>query len=208
MPRGAQVTGVDIASNLVRRATDRARAERIEGAHFREADAEDLPFPDADYDVVTSLVGAMFAPKPELVAREMLRVCRSGGLIAMANWTPQGFIGRMLRTVSAFIAPSGLPSPLLWGDESTVRERFADGASSMDFQVRPYAFDYPFAPFEVVELFRRYYGPVNRAFAALDEDGQARLFSELETLWSDHNLATDGFTRVEAQWLEVRAVRA
>ena len=104
----------------------------------------------------------------------------------------------MLRTVSAFIAPSGLPSPLLWGDPSTVRERFSDGVSSMDLEVRPHTFDYPFPPSEVVELFRRYYGPVNRAFAALDENGQARLFSELEALWSEHNLTTDGFTRVQA----------
>src|SRR5262249_1587246 len=101
---------------LVERARARAQAEGLR-ARFEEADAEALPFEDASFDVVTSLIGAMFAPRPELVAKELLRVCVPGGTIAMANWTPQGFVGQMFKTISKFIAPSGMPSPVLWGDE-------------------------------------------------------------------------------------------
>ncbi len=119
---GLEVIGVDIASNLVERARARAQAEELR-ARFEEADAEALPFDDASFDVVTSVIGAMFAPRPDLVAKELLRVCKPGGTIAMANWTPQGFVGQMFKTVSTFIAPSGMPSPVLWGDETTVRER-------------------------------------------------------------------------------------
>lgn len=120
--RWSEVTGVDIASNLVERARARTQAEGLR-ARFQEADAEALPFEDASFDVVASLIGAMFAPRPDLVARELLRVCKPGGTIAMVNWTPQGFVGQMFNTVSKFIAPSGMPSPVLWGDEITVRER-------------------------------------------------------------------------------------
>ena len=127
---GLEVTGVDIASNLVERARVRAQAEGLR-ARFEEADAEALPFEDASFDVVTSLIGAMFAPRPDLVAKELLRVCEPGGTIAMANWTPQGFVGQMFKTVSTFIAPSGMPSPVLWGDETTVRERLGKGLSDL-----------------------------------------------------------------------------
>lgn len=117
---GIIATGIDIAENLVERARERARMERL-GAQFRVADAEALPFADASFDFVTSLTGAMFAPRPEVVAAELLRVCRSGGTIALANWTPQGFVGKMLQCVASFVAPSGMPAPVLWGDEAAVR---------------------------------------------------------------------------------------
>ena len=119
-----------------------------------EGDAEALPFDDASFDVVASVVGAMFAPRPELVAKEMLRVCVPGGTIAMVNWTPQGFIGQMFKAVAKFIAPSGMPSPVLWGDETTVRERFGNGLSESPLVKRDYTFSYPFPPSEVVEFFR------------------------------------------------------
>ena len=119
---GLEVTGVDIARNLIERARERAQAEGLP-AQFEEADAEALPFEDASFDIVASLVGAMFAPRPDLVAQELLRVCSPGGTLAMVNWTPQGFIGQMFKAVSKFIAPSGMPAPVLWGDEATVRKR-------------------------------------------------------------------------------------
>jgi len=178
---GVEVTGVDIAGNLVGRARSRAQAEGLH-ARFEEADAEALPFEDASFDVVVSLIGAMFAPQPQLVAQELLRVCAPGGTIAMANWTPQGFIGQMFKTVSKFIAPSGMPSPVLWGDEATVRERLGPGLSQLSLTKRQYLFSYPFAPSEVVEFFRLYYGPTNRAFASLDDKGQVQLRQEPETL--------------------------
>ena len=203
---GVGVTGVDIAGNLVERAQARAQAESLI-VQFHEADAEALPFADASFDVVVSLIGAMFAPRPELVARELLRVCEPGGTIAMANWTPQGFVGQMFKTVSKFIAPSGMPSPVLWGDEPTVRERLSHGLSQLSITKRQYLFDYPFSPSEVVELFRLYYGPINRAFDSLDADGQAQLRQELETLWAAHNRAGADCTTVVAEYLEVIGVR-
>ena len=204
---GLDVTGVDIAPNWVERARVRARAEGLK-ARFEEADAEALPFEDASFDVVTSLVGAMFAPRPDLVANELLRVCEPGGTLAMANWTPQGFIGQMFKTLSTFIAPSGMPSPVLWGDEATVHERLGNGLSDLKLTRRYYTLSYPFPPSEVVEFFRLYYGPMNKAFASLDDDGAKRLRQELEALWSAHNRAGTDCTTVFAEYLEVIGVRA
>jgi ubiquinone/menaquinone biosynthesis C-methylase UbiE len=203
---GMEVTGVDIAGNLVQRARARAQAEGLK-VRFQEADAEALPFDDASFDVVVSLIGAMFAPRPELVARELLRVCVPGGTIAMANWTPEGFIGRMFKTIAKFIAPSGMPSPVLWGDEPTVRERLGHGLSQLSLTRRQYLFSYPFPPSEVVEFFRQYYGPTNRAFASLDAEGQTWLRQELEMLWASHNRAGADCTTVFAEYLEVIGIR-
>lgn len=204
---GAEVTGVDIAGNLVERAQTRAQAEGL-NARFDEADAEALPFDDASFDVVVSLIGAMFAPRPELVARELLRVCEPGGTIAMANWTSQGFVGQMFKTMSKFIAPVGMPSPVQWGDEQTVRERLGHGLSELSLTRRQYLFSYPFPPTEVVEFFRQYYGPTNRAFASLDDEGQAQLRQELEILWTAHNRAGADCTTVLAEYLEIIGIRA
>lgn len=204
---GLEVTGVDIAGNWVERARARAQAEDLR-ARFEEADAEALPFEDGSFDVVASLIGAMFAPRPDLVAKELLRVCVPGGTIAMANWTPQGFVGQMFKTVAKFIAPSGMPSPVLWGDETTVRERLGKGLSELSMARRQYTFTYPFPPSEVVELFRLYYGPTNQAFAALHGAGQERLRGELEALWSAHNRGGTDSTTVFAEYLEVIGIRA
>lgn len=125
----------------------------------------------------------------------------------MANWTPQGFIGQMFKAVSKFIAPSGMPSPVLWGDETTVRERLGHGLSQLSLTKRQYLFSYPFPPAEVVEFFRLYYGPANRAFASLDAEGQAQLRHELEALWTVHNRAGAGCTTVFAEYLEVIGTR-
>jgi SAM-dependent methyltransferase len=200
-------TGVDIAPNLIQRAQARPMAEGL-NARFMEGDAEALPFEDGSYDVVTSLVGAMFAPRPELVARELLRVCSPGGTIAMGNWTPQGFVGQMFKTFAKFIAPSGMPAPVLWGDETVVRERLGPGVSDLKMTRRHYNFTYPFPAAEVVEFFRQYYGPTNRAFASLDEDSAKRLRNELEGLWCEHNRGGDELTVVAAEYLEVVAIRA
>lgn len=204
---GVNVTGIDIAPNLIHRAQTRARAEGL-NAHFLEGDAEALPFEDGSFDVVTSLIGAMFAPRPELVARELLRVCSPGGTIAMGNWTPEGFVGQMFKTFAKFLAPSGSPAPVMWGNEAVVRERLGAGVSELRMTRRQYHFDYPFPPTEVVELFRQYYGPTNRAFTALDDRAAKNLREELEMLWSTHNRAGNELTFVAAEYLEVVAVRA
>jgi len=206
--RGARVTGVDIATNAILAARGRANADGID-ARFDEGDAEALPYPDAGFDVVTSLYGAMFAPRPERVAAELLRVCRPGGTIAMGNWTQGGFIGTMFKTFARFIAPPGMPSPVLWGDERVVTQRFGAGVSRLRLTRVNYRFDYPFGPADVVEFFRQNYGPTTRAFAALNEADAASLRGELVNLWTSNNQATEpGHTMVDAEYLEVVATRA
>jgi SAM-dependent methyltransferase len=204
---GAKVTGIDIASNLIEQARARAQAENLD-AHFDEGDAEMLPYPDNSFDLVISLIGAMFAPRPELVAAELVRVSRPGGKIIMANWTPGGFVGQMFKTHGKHVPPPAItPPPVKWGDEETVRERFQDGVSHLKLNRRLYPFRYPFPPAQVVEFFRTYYGPSHKAFAALDSEKQAALRQDLERLWTEHNSATDGTTSLEAEYLEVVAIK-
>lgn len=204
---GADVVGIDLASNLVSQARARALAEGV-SVQFDEGDAEELPYSDASFDLIITLIGAMFAPRPDRVAAELKRVCRPGGRIVMASWTASGFVGLMFKTIAKHVPPPpSVPSPLFWGDEAIVRERLTQGSTALSFARRLYPFEYPFPPCEVVEFYRRYYGPTNRAFAALDIDGQARLRVDLERLWSAHNDAKDGTTRYTAEYLEVVAVR-
>jgi SAM-dependent methyltransferase len=204
---GAKVTGVDIATNLIQRARARANAENLD-ASFDEGDAEMLPYPDGSFDIVISLIGAMFAPRPELVAAELKRVCRPGGRIIMGNWTPSGFVGQMFKTHGKHVPPPAImPPPVKWGDEETVRERFEDGISHLKLSRRIYPFRYPFPPSEVVEFFRTYYGPSFKAFTALNAEQQSALRADLEQLWTEHNTATDGTTLLGAEYLEVVAIR-
>lgn len=206
---GAIVTGVDIATNLVEQARARAQAEGLD-ARFDEGDAEMLPYPDASFDVVLSLIGAMFAPRPELVAAELKRVCRPGGRIIMGNWTPGGFVGQMFKVHGKHVPPPAIMAPpVKWGDEETVRERFGDGIADLSLSRQQYPFRYPFPPGEVVEFFRSYYGPTVKAFAALEGvDGKAAgLRQDLEQLWAEHNTAADGTTALTAEYLQVVAVR-
>ena len=204
---GARVTGVDIATNSIEQARARAQDEGLD-ARFEEGDAEMLPHGDASFDVVVSLIGAMFAPRPERVAAELVRVCRPGGRIVMGNWTPGGFVGQMFKVIGKHVPPPALmPSPLLWGDEAAVHERLSEGVAELTLTKRMYPFNYPFPPSEVVEHFRAYYGPMNRAFNALDDAGQEALRRDLEQLWEEHNNATDGTTRYDSEYLEVVAVR-
>ena len=206
--RGARVTGVDIATNSILAARGRAASEGLD-ARFDEGDAEALPYPDARFDVVATIFGAMFAPRPELVAAELLRVCRPGGTIAMANWTKEGFIGQMFKTFARFIAPPGMPAPVLWGDEGVVRERFGRGLSSLRLTRVNYRFDYPFPPADVVEFFRQYYGPTTRAFATLEDAERAQLRAALVDLWTQHNQSADpSRTVVSSEYLEAVGVRA
>ncbi|MDQ3258797.1 MAG: methyltransferase domain-containing protein [Acidobacteriota bacterium] len=204
---GAIVTGVDIATNLLEQARARAESESLT-IQFDEGDAEDLPYGDAAFDVVVSMFGAMFAPRPELVAAELVRVCRPGGQIAMANWTPDGFIGQMFKISGKHVPPpANMPSPLKWGDEETLRERLREEIADLQLTRQMCPFIYPFPPAEVVESFRTYYGPTQRAFDALDTNGQAALRSDLERLWAEHNQAKDNTTYVESEYLEVIATR-
>jgi SAM-dependent methyltransferase len=203
---GAQVTGIDIAPNLVSQAKTRAAAERL-SIEFEVGDAERLPYSNGSFDTVVTMFGAMFAGRPERAAAELLRVTRSGGRIAMANWTPTGFIGDMLKTTVRYVpAPAGIPSPLQWGTEDQVQARLGAGSASLTLTRRLITFEYPFGPEEVVNQFRLWYGPTLRAFAALDEPTRDSLRRDLEALWADHNRADDGTTRVQSEYLEVIAV--
>jgi len=204
---GALVTGVDIASNLIEQARARAAKEGIK-AKFEEGDAEQLQFPDGSFDAIISMFGAMFAPRPERVAAEFVRVCRPGGLIAMANWTPTGFVGESFKTMATHVPPPpGVPAPALWGDEPTVRERFSKGVAGISFSRQMCTFKYPFPPAEVVKLFREYFGPMKVGFSRLDAAGQFALASDLEGVWARHNKAKDGATIVDGEYLEVKAIR-
>jgi SAM-dependent methyltransferase len=203
---GATVTGIDIAPNLVSQAQTLALAEKL-SIRFDVGDAEQLPYANGEFTTVVTMFGAMFAARPERAAAEMLRVTRSGGRIAMANWTPSGFIGEMLRTTTAYVAPPmGISSPLLWGTEDAVRARLGSGVKSLTLTRRLITFEYPFGPEETVNQFRLWYGPTLRSFAALDEPNRSALRRDLERLWTDHNRATDGTTRVQSEYLEVLAV--
>lgn len=204
---GAKVTGVDIAPNLIEQARKWAADESFE-IEFDEGDAENLPYADESFDVVMTMFGAMFAPRPERISAELLRVCRPGGVIAMANWTPTGFIGQMFKIVGKHVAPpQNMPSPLLWGDEATVRERLGEGVSEINFERRFISFQFSFDVPETIEFWREFYGPTHKAFAALDAEGQAALRQDLEKLWAENNLAADGTTHVRSEYLEVTAIR-
>lgn len=205
---GANVTGVDIASNLLEQARRRAKTEALK-IRFDEGDAEDLPYAEGEFDIVVTMFGAMFAPRPERAAAELIRVCKPGGLIAMANWTPEGFVGKSFQlTAKLAPPPPGVPPSILWGDEATVRQRFAQGVSNLTMTRHTVSFSYPFSPKEVVALFRKYFGPTQMTFARLDQSSQEKLAAELEKQWIEHNQATDGTTRVQAEYLDVRAIRA
>jgi 2-polyprenyl-3-methyl-5-hydroxy-6-metoxy-1,4-benzoquinol methylase len=204
---GARVTGIDIAPNLIEQARQRAEAEGIK-IQFDEGDAEQLPYEDGSFDLVISLIGAMFAPRPDRVAAELMRVCRPGGRIVMGNWTPEGFVGSMFMTVGRHVPPPDLmPSPLQWGEDVVVRNRLQDGSTNLRLQRQMVTFRYPLSPAEVVEFFRTYFGPIRQAFGKLDAIGQAALRQDLEQLWTTNNRATDGTTHVEAEILEVVAFR-
>jgi ubiquinone/menaquinone biosynthesis C-methylase UbiE len=205
--KGAQVRGIDIAPNLLEQARQRAVSENLQ-ATFEEGDAEQLPYPDEHFDVVTSMFGAMFAPRPEQVAAELVRVCRRGGKIAMANWTPEGATGEMFRLRDRYLPPlAGVPVPVLWGDESVVRERLTAHGVQVKTVRRTVVTEFPFSPREVVRLFREYFGPTKTAFLKLDATSQTAYAEDLERLWSERNEDLQGKTRIRNEYLEVIGTR-
>ena len=206
--KGVQVTGLDLADNLVQQARARAAEEGLE-IQVDQGDAENLPYPDASFDVVMSLIGAMFAPRPELVASEMIRVCRPGGRIAMGNWTPEGHIGQMFKAIGKHVPPPPhFPSPLLWGDEATCRQRLGTAVTDLTITRYMCPVEYPFTPAKVVDFFIEYYGPTNRAYSSLNKDARRALHEDLTALWTRNNVGTDGTTRVQAEYIEVIGTRA
>ena len=206
---GAVVTGVDIATNLLVQGRERAAAEGL-AVKFDEGDAEQLPYEDASFDAVVTMFGAMFAPRPEVVASELARVLKPGGLLAMANWNPASFTGKMFKLGSLHVPPpSGLAPPVLWGDEATVRARLGENFDEIRTELIPVDFDMPVNPAGAVAFFRKYFGPTQMAFGRLDEAGQAKFAEALEELWAGANVAENPGERtlVKNQYLEVVARR-
>jgi SAM-dependent methyltransferase len=180
-------------------------------ATFDEGDAEQLPYEDGSFDAVVTMFGAMFAPRYKLVASEMARVLRPGGLLAMANWNPASFSGQMFRVGGKHVPPpAGIAPPVLWGDEAAVRERLEPHFSEIRTELIPIDFDMPTNAAGAVAFFRKYFGPTQMAFSRLDEEGQAALASDLEALWSGANVAEDKENRVliRNEYLQVTALRS
>jgi ubiquinone/menaquinone biosynthesis C-methylase UbiE len=203
--RFANVTSTDYVPSLLERGKARADAERL-AVTFEVADAESLPYADDSFDVVLSTFGVMFAPNHQRAAREMLRVGRPGGRIGLASWTPTGFVGEMLRTVGKHVAPiPGVPSPALWGKPEHLATLFP-GVSQLTSNVRYFAFRYESAA-HFVDVFRRYYGPVHKAFAALDADRQAALEADLLTLLRQADTGGSRGLVVPGEYLETVIVK-
>jgi SAM-dependent methyltransferase len=204
-PRGAGARSPRVQA-LLDRGRERAQAERLDIA-FKLADAEALPFDDGAYDAVTSTFGVMFAPAHDVAAREMARVCRRGGKIGMANWTPDGFIGALFKTIGAHVPPpAGVKSPALWGTEAHLAALFGATAASIHVERRSFAFRYR-SPAHWIEVFRTYYGPVHKAYAALDAKGQEALTADLMTLIARFNRVDDATMVAPAEYLQVVITR-
>ena len=202
---GCSAVGVDYVPSLLEVGRVRAAAEGLD-VELLEGDAEALPFPDDSFDAVISVFGSMFAPNHAKAAAELLRVCRPGGTIALASWTPDGFIGELFRTVAAHVPPpAGVPSPLLWGTEAHLRELFADGIDSL--RVSEGTFTWRFrSPEEFVEVFRTWYGPTLKAFAALEGSARDALERDLVALARRYDrLGTDA-TAIPSTYTEAVAV--
>jgi ubiquinone/menaquinone biosynthesis C-methylase UbiE len=204
--RGAKVTSTDYVAALLDRGAERARAERLEIA-FQVADAEALPFADASFDAVLSTFGVMFAPDHAKAAAEMARVCRPGGRIAMANWTPDGFIGQLFKTVGRHLPPpAGVQPPSLWGVESHLQSLFGERAAAIAVTPRQFNFRYRSAA-HFIEVFRTWYGPVHKAFGALPAEGAAALERDLTDLLNGANRAGANTLVVPSDYVEVIVTR-
>lgn len=204
--RWCEVTSTDYVDALLALGRKRAEAEGL-SVTFRHADAEDLPFADGAFDAVMSTFGVMFTADHDRAAGELLRVCRSGGKIGMANWTPEGFIGQMFKTIGKHVAPPpGAKSPALWGTRARLDEMFGAGARAIAAEPRMFTFRYR-STAHFLDIFRRYYGPTLKAFGALDEAGQKALAQDIAELIGRFNKAEDGTLVVPSEYLEIVVTR-
>jgi ubiquinone/menaquinone biosynthesis C-methylase UbiE len=204
--RGCDVVGIDYVPALLARGRRRAEAEGLD-IDLVEGDAESIPFPDASFDAVLSVYGAMFAPDHEKTFAELARVCRPGGRIGLATWTPDGFIGEMLKVVGTHVPPApGVASPLLWGTEAYLTEMLGDFVDALACTERTFSFRFRSAE-AFVEFFRTYYGPTLKAFEAVGDAGRDALFGDLVALVRRHAGTSSGPVTIPATWLETVAVR-
>jgi ubiquinone/menaquinone biosynthesis C-methylase UbiE len=205
--RWCEVESTDYVASLLDAGQARARAEGLTTVRFREADAESLPYPDATFDVVMSTFGVMFTPNQEKAASELARVCKPGGKIGLANWTPESFIGQVFKTIGRYLPPPpGLKSPALWGTRARLDELFHESARSIAVTSREFMFRYH-SPAHWLEVFRTYYGPINKAFAAMDGERQAAFQRDLIALMESRNRAGDGTLVLPSEYLEIVMVR-
>ncbi|PRX33481.1 methyltransferase family protein [Paraburkholderia sp. BL18I3N2] len=205
--RWCDVTSTDYVASLLDAGKARAQAEGLTAVQFREADAEALPYADASFDVVISTFGVMFTPNQEKAASELARVCRPGGKIGLANWTPDSFIGQVFKTIGKYLPPPpGLKSPALWGTRARLDELFHGSARSVVVTSREFMFRYH-SPAHWLEVFRTYYGPINKAFAAMDGERQAAFQLDLMTLMESRNRSGDGTLVLPSEYLEIVMVR-
>lgn len=205
--RWHNVTSTDYVASLLESGKARAKAEGHD-VDFKVADAEALPFDDNSYDAVVSTFGVMFTPNQEQAARELVRVCKRRGQIGMANWTPASFIGRLFKTLGKHVAPpAGVQSPALWGDQAWLDETFANSASIIRVTKRHFNFRYR-SPAHFIDVFRTLYGPVHKAFLALDAEGQAALEADILSLIAEFNVATDGSMNAPAEYAEIIITKA
>src|SRR3954467_14150258 len=199
--RWCDVVSTDYVPALLERGRERAAAEHLT-VEFREADAEALPFGDASFDVVVSTFGAMFSPDRDKAAGELARVCKPRGKIGLANWTPQGFIGQLFKTLGKHLPPpAGVKSPALWGTKARLEEMFAAKAAEISAESRMFVFRYR-TPAHFLDVFKTFYGPMLKAFAALDANGQAALRRDLMALIGEFNRAKDGSCIIHSEYLE------
>jgi len=204
--RWCEVTSTDFVPALLARAQARAAADGFKIA-FQEADAEALPFADASFDAVVSTFGVMFTPDQEKAGAEMLRLCRPGGKIGLANWTPQGFVGQMFKTLGQYLPPpAGAKSPALWGTRERLTELFSSGIGSIYAEPRHFMFRYR-SPAHFIDVFTTYYGPIVKALTALEKDQRQSLVADLQTLIGRLNRAGDGTMVVPGEYLEVVIVK-
>jgi ubiquinone/menaquinone biosynthesis C-methylase UbiE len=200
--RGAKVTSTDYVGQLLDRGAERAAAEHLD-VKFEVADAEALPFDDGSFDAVVSTFGVMFAPDQQRAAAELVRVCRSGGRIGLANWTPQSLVGQMFVTLGKYLPPpAGAQSPSRWGVRAHLDELFGDAAATIEATPRTFAFRYRSAA-HFIEVFRTWYGPVHKAFGALPSDRARILEQDLTDLLERHNRAGSRALVVPSEYLEV-----
>ena len=204
--RFTEVTSTDYVPALLERSRQRAMADGL-AVSFREADAEALPFADGAFDAVLSTFGVMFTPDQEKAASELVRVCRRGGKIGLANWTPEGFIGQVFKTIGRYMPPpAGVKSPAAWGTRGRLSELFEAHAASVTSSQRHFVFRYR-TPAHFVDIFRTWYGPVHKVFAALDRVQQEALERDLHALIGEFNRAKDGTMVVPSEYLQVVIVR-
>lgn len=204
---GAEVTGADIVPELIRQGRERAKNENLE-VRFDVADAEELPYRDNQFDFVVTMFGAMFCPRPDVAVKELFRVCKPGGVVAMANWTPEGFVGKFFNLGASYMPPpNGIPSPISWGNENIAKDRITPYAKEINLKKRVMRQDMLMPAQETAEHFIKYFGPTNMLYKMLDTNARKQFKSDLTQLFRENSISETEAVSVDTEYLEVNAVK-